>query len=47
MVFCMLLFSIGTLSPTSAMLLLVVAVLVEMFALSRDSQRLHGSVTRR
>lgn len=35
----MLLFSIGMLSPTSAVLLLVIAVLAEMFSLSRDSQR--------
>jgi hypothetical protein len=43
----MLLFSIGTLSPTSAVLLLVVAVLAEMFSLSRDSQRQRQSVARR
>lgn len=39
----MLLFSIGTLSPTSAVLLLVIAVLAEMFSLSRDSQRVRGT----
>lgn len=36
----MLLFSIGTLSPTSAVLLLLIAGLAEMFAMSRDSRRL-------
>jgi hypothetical protein len=35
----MLLFSVGTLSPTSAALLVLVGVLAEMFALSRDAQR--------
>jgi len=37
----MLLFSVGTLSPTSAVLLLVIAALAEMFALNRDSRRVH------
>ena len=35
----MLLFSVGTLSPTSAVLLVLVAVLAEMFSLSRDADR--------
>jgi len=35
----MLLFSGGTLSPTSAVLLMLVAVLAEMFSLSRDVER--------
>jgi hypothetical protein len=35
----MLLFSVGTLSPSSAALLVLVGVLAEMFALSRDAQR--------
>ncbi|MEX2314783.1 MAG: hypothetical protein WD628_03630, partial [Thermomicrobiales bacterium] len=36
----MLLFSINALSPTSAVLLVVIAVLVEVFALTRDNQRI-------
>ena len=47
LVACMLLFSIGTLSPISAVLLLIVAVLAEMFSLSRDSQRHRQSTARR
>jgi hypothetical protein len=46
LVACMLLFSIGTLSPTSAVLLLVIAILAEMFALTRDSQRVRRTVSR-
>ena len=42
----MLLFSIRTLSPSSAVLLLVIAVLAEMFALSRDGERLRRTGTR-
>lgn len=42
----MLLFSIGTLSPTSVVLLLLVAVLAEMFALNRDSQRMQRTTAR-
>ena len=42
----MLLFSVGTLSSTSAVLLLVIAVLAEMFALNRDSIRLHQTAVR-
>jgi hypothetical protein len=42
----MLLFSVGTLSPTSAVLLLVIAVVAEMFSLSRDSQRVQGTSVR-
>ena len=42
----MLLFSVGTLSPTSAVLLLVIAVLAEMFALTRDSQRVRRTELR-
>lgn len=41
---CMLLYSVGTFSPTSAVLVLIVAILTEMFALNRDGQRvLYGS----
>ncbi len=41
----MLLFGIGTLSPTSAVLLLIVVTLAEMFALARDSQRVRTTAT--
>ena len=43
----MLLFSIGTLSPTSAVLLLIVVIMAEMFALTRDSQRVRTTATGR
>ena len=42
----MLLFSVGTLSATSAVLLLAIAVLAEMFSLSRDGQRLQRDAAR-
>ncbi len=42
----MLLYSIGTLSPTSATMLLGIAILAEMFSLTRDGQRFRGSASR-
>lgn len=42
----MLLFSVGTFSPTSAVLLVVIAVLAEMFALTRDDQRARRTTAR-
>ena len=42
----MLLFSVGTLSPTSVVLLIGIAVLAEMFALNRDSQRVRRTAVR-
>ena len=42
----MLLFSIGTLTPTSVVLLLSVAILAEMFVLTRDRQRLGRTTAR-
>lgn len=47
LVAAMLLYSIGTLSPTSMALLIAIATLAEMFSLSRDGQRLRRHWQRR